>query len=402
MINVFGRSRRRFQLNIVRGVGVLVMVGISSGVQAQTSGVAPDAENAASQYWLAFSECRSHAQCVDLATGDDEKFGFAVPVGEELASYFQGHGEQALIYLHRGAALSRCEWGTDLRKGPVRGFAGSQIYGEKAHYLARVALLRARWRFEHGDWDGGIDDVMATLALGRHLGRDKICVSVHFGCMLTGMSTFTPAVYLRQMPAQARRRLARQLKALPPATPMREVVLNHKKLIDWAIEKFQNAKDQEQLFALLVSISDQPYAEKIFQLADTAARLVKLAEAARPLADQIADATSLRPDAYDKLYQEQFAPQLAANPLAEPLGSWYLEARDEESTGDCRIALLLAAIDIVDRGEIALKDHPDPYGDGLFRYSPFDDGFQLGSKLVYGDLGVEMDFGLRKKMATQH
>jgi hypothetical protein len=98
-------------------------------------------------------------------------------------------------------------------------------YGEKAHALARLALLRARWRFEHGDWDGGNDDVIATMRLGRHVGRGKIWYNLHFGCMLEAMSTGAAAFYLPRIPGKARKRLAQELDQLPPVTSMREVAL---------------------------------------------------------------------------------------------------------------------------------------------------------------------------------
>ena len=373
----------------------LIMFGIWSSGQSQTVDAAEESANAALQYWLAFSLCPHESEIVSAATTDNEKYGFAIPVSQELAQHFQGEGELALKCLYRGTQLSRCEWGTDLRRdGPING--GEAPYGQRAHELARIALLRARWRFEHGDWDAGIDDVIATMVLGRHIGRDKIGFNVHFGCMLTGMSTGTVAVYLPQMPAQARERLARQLESLPPATSMREVILNHEKSLDWAIENFRKAEDKGQLHAMLVSISSQEYADKAFKYASDAAGLIKLAEAARPLVHQLADAMSLRPDEYDRVFKERFAPQLDANPIAEILGSWYEVARDEEATAHCRVVFVQTAIDVLRRGEIALKDHPDPYGDGPFEYTPFGGGFQLGSSLVYGDLQIQMDFGLRK------
>src|SRR5262249_8941761 len=156
------------------------------------------------------------------ATTNDERIGFGVPVGSQLARYFQGNGERALLHLHRGARSSSCDWATDLREdGPCV----AAPYGQKAHALARLALLRARWRFEQGDWDGGTDDVIATMRLGRHIGRGRIWYNLHFGCMLEAMSTGTSAFYLHRMPDGARERLARQLELLPSVTSMREVAL---------------------------------------------------------------------------------------------------------------------------------------------------------------------------------
>ena len=65
------------------------------------------------------------------------------PSGAQLAKFFQGDGERAFVHLHRGAKSSVCDWATDLRKDGPRVAAP---YGQKAHELARLALLRG-WRF---------------------------------------------------------------------------------------------------------------------------------------------------------------------------------------------------------------------------------------------------------------
>jgi hypothetical protein len=79
------------------------------------------------------------------------------------------------------------------------------------------------------------------------------------------------------------------------------------------------------------------------------------------------------------------------------LGTDYEHDRDGETTRDCRLLFLKTAIDVLRRGKIALNDHPDPFGDGPFEYAPFSDGFELGSKLIYGKLQIRQDIGLRRK-----
>ncbi len=382
------RVARRIELAAWLAVFVASVPGRASVVDA-----AENSENAALQYWAAFALCPEETEEISAATSDDEKLGFGIPVSQELARNFWGDGERALEYLHRGARLPSCEWGTNLRKyGP-----GEEIiHGELAHGLARIALLRARWRFEHGNWDAGIHDVIATMMLGRHIGRDKICYNVHCGCMLEAMATVTAAVYLPRMPERALTRLAAELDALPPPTSMREVVLYHENAIDWAVDHFEQAENERKLFEIVASLSSKDEAKKILQLAGNAEGLIRLAQAGRPLVRQLAEAMSLRPDEYDRVYKERFAPALNANPGAAILGSWYEVARDEEATAHCRLVFVKTAIDIFRRGETALNDHPDPYGNGLFKYTAFDGGFELCSKLVYGKLQIRMDIGLRK------
>jgi hypothetical protein len=356
-------------------------------------GLPEESRNAALQYWVAFALCPPETEALSAATTDHEKYGFGVPVSQELAKYFRGDGERALVHLHRGAKLRSCEWDTDLRRdGPNV----AAPYGSKAHALARVALLRARWRFEHGDWDGGIEDVIATMMLGRHIGRGKIWYNLHFGCQIEMMAIGTAAFYCPRMPEESRGRLARALKSLPPVTSMREVVLYYEAAIDWATDDFKRAEKEGRLPELVASIWDEEDAKKVLAMAGDAEALCKLAEAGRPLAREIAEALSLRADEYDRVFKKRFAPRLEANPIAAALGPAYELARDEESTAQCRLALLQTALDILHRGEAALSDHPDPYGDGPFEYKELDGGFELGSALVYGNKPVRIRFGVPK------
>ncbi len=358
---------------------------------ASSTGLLEESQNAALQYWIAFALCPDEDEALSNATSDHEKFGFGVPVSQKLAKYFRGDGDRALVHLHRGAKLRSCEWANDLRRdGPNV----AAPYGRKAHALARVALLRARWRFEHGDWDSGIEDVIATMMLGRHIGRGKIKYNLHHCCQIEAMALGTTAFYCPRMPEEWRGRLARVLKSLPPLTSMREVVLYHEGAIDWAIDNFKRAEKEGRLPELVTSICGEEDAKKVLAMARDAEALCKLAEAVRPLVREIAEALSLRADEYDRVFKKRFAPRLDANPIAAALGFDYTDARDEESHAHCRLVLFRAGLDVFRRGRGALKDHPDPYGDGPFEYKAIDGGFELGSALACYNRRVRIRFGV--------
>jgi hypothetical protein len=353
-------------------------------------------ENAALQYWLAFGlipDLRRNAS-IWKASSDDAEFGFAVPVSAELAACLDEQCTQALVHLHRGTRLSCCDWGTDLR---LDGLKLRAPFDQKCWDLARVALLRARWSFEHGDWDGGIDNVIATMRLARHLSRDKLWHSIHFGCMIEGMATGTSAVYLQNMPMPALDELQKSLASLPPFTSMREAILYSENAIDWALDEFKKANTEEQLRETLNSIAHSAdFARDVFDRVHNRDGLVQMADECRGLIQMFADAMSLPPSTYERRYAAQFEPMLRKNPLADLLGVWYQMARHEEATAHCRLMLLRAAIDVVERGIEALSVHHDPYGDGPFVYAPFDGGFELLSGLLYGGRRVRMQIGLRR------
>jgi hypothetical protein len=231
------------------------------------------AENAALHYWVAFALCPPETEIISAATTDDPRFGFGIPVSQELANQFSGRGARALEHLHRGAKVVSCEWGTNLRKN---GPHDDVVHGEKAHGLGRLALLRARWRFEHDNWESGVRDVIATMRLARHVGRDKVSFNIRYGCMLDAMAIGTAAAYLPDMPRQARQMLAAELDALPNPTSMREAVLYHVNAIDWAIERFERTEDPGRLRELVATISSKDEAERIMRLAGNAEGLARI------------------------------------------------------------------------------------------------------------------------------
>jgi hypothetical protein len=132
-------------MNSLRIPWVLILLALLS---TPVSAVVNDSEgeerspNAALNYWLAFQFMPNVLdEKIWNATTDDKKFGFGVPVSEQLAKVFQsGGGEQSLKHLHRGAALSYCEWGTDLRKDGL--YASAEPYANKARHLARLSHAR--------------------------------------------------------------------------------------------------------------------------------------------------------------------------------------------------------------------------------------------------------------------
>lgn len=87
----------------------------------------------------------------------------------------------------------------------------------------------------------------------------------------------------------------------------------------------------------MISLWGKNEAQAILKIPGGAKELVRLAEVGQPLAHQVAKALALRPDRYDRLFKEQFASQLEANPVAARLASAYELARDEEATTQCRL-----------------------------------------------------------------
>jgi len=99
------------------------------------------------------------------------------------------------------------------------------------------------------------------------------------------------------------------------------------------------------------------------------------------------------PEEYKSAFSERIQPRLKQNLLAPFLAPLMPEARHDEATAHCRLEFLKAGIDVLRRGEKALRDHPDPYGKGPFEYAAHDGGFELRSQLVYF-VPIRLGFGM--------
>ena len=58
----------------------------------------------------------------------------------------------------------------------------------RARNLARLAALHGRWEFERGSPKAGRADSAAIMALGRHVGRDPVMISVLVRYLIEGLA----------------------------------------------------------------------------------------------------------------------------------------------------------------------------------------------------------------------
>jgi hypothetical protein len=358
----------------------VVLVAAAAGAAEREVGGAQT--NAALQYWLAFQFMPNvQDEKICNATTDDKRFGFAVPLSHEQAKVLQGEGaQQALVHLHRGAALSSCDWGLDLRRDGLH--AQSSLFTNQAWRLARLSCLRARWHFERGAWEKGLDDVIATMLMNRHA-SSQMLPSDHFGYMTENIALGTVAAYLPRMPRQARASALRRITSLPPFSPMREAMLRYENVLDWLVDNLPRAEREGRLLDFFAEFSPRDRAKRTVEQGGNAERLVKFAQDARPLMRQCADLMLLTPTQCDRVFHERYERPLKENPIAALVAPDYgIECR-ENAQASCRRSMFQAAVDVVERGRAALADHPDPFGSGPFEYIPFEGGFELRSSLVH-------------------
>src|SRR6266446_4368717 len=199
--------------------------------------------NAALKYWQAFATLPTLTDAEQNRLAD-----YANKPLDAQAREFVSQAEYALTMMQRGAALRRCNWGISYEDGVfVR-----VPQGRAARVLATFAQLRARMRFEEGRNAQAVDDVVAGMALGRHISLEGGFITLLIGYQIEHRLTETLALYLPRLDAAALKDLQTRLAALPPFGSQAKALLTcEKETLDWFIRKVKEPKDKESLLAFL-------------------------------------------------------------------------------------------------------------------------------------------------------
>jgi hypothetical protein len=230
---------------MLRALLVLVAFFVLSMGYASADAPLDRNANAALLYWQAF------AQLPRLSDAEEKKL-----VDEYLTMPLDAHTRElvakatyALRMMHRGAALSRCEWGMDYQG---EGIDTRMPHVLGARVLTSLALLRARIRMEEGHQAEAVNDILDAMALGRHLSENGVLIAVLMGYNLEQRAGETLARFLPKLDPGTIKELPKRHASLPaggrPATSMK---LEELSAMDWLARRFKEPKDTEDLLTLL-------------------------------------------------------------------------------------------------------------------------------------------------------
>jgi hypothetical protein len=342
--------------------------------------------NASLEYWQAFAtlpkftDAEAHKLWSEYLT---------MPVGSQ-ARELVTKSDYSLKMLLRGAALARCDWGINFAEDGVDVLL-PHLQG--ARTLGYLACLRARMRFEEGRNKEAIDDLVATMTLGRHASLDGGFIGVLVGYQVERSAIETLAVYLPKLDAGTIKGLRARLVALPPFEIQTAAMLSCEKVtVEWFIRKVQEAKDEKSLLGLLSFIdiqegvaakdrSSPEHNSRAFVAAcgGTPEGIAKLAREVLPSYDVIAKKLSLPVGEFEKEFERESARQ-AGNAVFKVFFPAIVKCRRAQARMEIYEALLAAAFAAQIEGRDALKNHPDPVVGGHFEYVPFQGGYELRSK----------------------
>ncbi len=347
--------------------------------------------NAAMKYWQAFAQLPQIDQEQDKLL----KEWSTVPFDEKAGKLLDA-SKVSLLYLHRGAKLPRCDWSLDFEDGPTL----LMPHLEKARTLARLACLRARYEFEHGNHRAALEDVIATLILGRHAGSDPVLI-----CILVQIAIEQQAIeaVVRSLPhldSDTIGVLAVRLETLPTGRSVKEALLSIERdqFHGWFIKKLATVgEDQkEALHEVIVQMTaDEKQAQAFLQAAGTTSpqKLIRLLKELSPSYDEMGRLLALPWDQFQAQWAVFAQKARATNPLAGLLFPALDKVAAREQWARARMALFRAALAVAQGGPDKLRAVPDPFGSGLFEYRALPQGFELKSKLLFENQPVTLTVG---------
>ncbi len=346
--------------------------------------------NAALQYYQGFQ--------LLAALGKDQtkiiKAWDRVPLDDAALQVIQG-GDQTLTYLHRGARLPGCEWGLDRHDGPFLLLP----YLEPALTTARLAGLRARVRFDRAMRAEGVDDLLAALALARHVGADAIpiCLLVEYRMEKDAIEAL--AGQLPKLDAATLKSLAARLEKLPPAGTMRQAMgaAEKKYLVGWLVQRLKAIDPtkkgwEDEILRLFVW---EPKARAILNAAGhpTPAKMVAVFQKLDGFYDELAKLPARPWNEVEGKVTALTRKARAANPLGDLVLPNAARLFAAEGRAVTRLALLKAAVAVVRGGPDQVKGSSEPYGKGPFAYRVLPKGFELRSHVSFQGQPVTLTVG---------
>jgi hypothetical protein len=378
---------------------VLVLLSLALVPPVPAAAQSPDAKsdlgaNAALKYWQAFA-------VLPRLDKDQEKLleeGNRSPL-DAAALKLIDSSEKSRMYLHRGAKLPRCDWSLDYEDGVNLLLP----HLTKARTLARLTLLHARYAFEQGHSQEGVEDVTAVLVLARQLDPDPSLISALVRTSIEAMAIETLAPYLPRLDAASFKALSYRLDNLPVGeTIEKKLLAENKYVLGSKIKMLQEADKKKEgswrdALKVIFGVEAGGETPEAIKSIPTLEKAVKLLEDLDPVYTQQAKLAALPREEFDAQYPEFMKKAKTANPLAAACLPDVARFLAVERRNQTQILLLKAAIAVVQGGPEKVKDFKDPFGTGQFEYKALDKGFELKSKLIYRDQPVTLVVGAAKK-----
>jgi hypothetical protein len=384
---------------MLRALCLLTSVLVLPAGAAAADAPAGPGSNAALKYWQAFATLPRFTDSEQKRLND-----YLTGTLDAHAREIVSQAEYSLKMLHQGAAIQHCDWEVSTEEGINVLFP----QGPAARELCSLACLRARMRFEEGKRAEALGDIIAALTMGRHMSLTGTNIMLLLGYAVEHLAGETLARHLPGLDPAMIRELKKRLDALPQGLNTAAAMETEESFfLDWFVRIVKQAKDKENLVALLdfVNLEQEGKAPTtgdkarafVEECGGTSESILRFAEETRGCYKRTVTMLRLPLDQFEKQFAGE-AVNRASNPIYRVFFPAVVNVRRAEARIDVRRALLSAALAIQLDGLGVLKNHPDPVMGGPFEYVAFEGGYELRSKLKgRDDRPVALTVGSRTK-----
>ena len=372
-----------------RCFSLLLSLALAAAAAGQsTEGRTPLADNAALQYWQAFSQLPTMEKEHETLFSEPTASALAQPAAEKLLD----SARQSFVFLDRAVVHQVCDWGLDYNDGVSLYLP----HLSKGRDLARLAALDARRSFERGDYKSARKRLLEIMMIGRHMGRDPLLISLLVGSGLEGMAIDAAAPYIPDWKLSYADSVSMLQKLPKAATLEQSVALERKYMAGWIINRLRddNARGadawRETWRLLFLGSEKQPPA------VESGAAATKLVEELLPVYEELQKYVAMPRDRFEADYPAFKERTKDKNALAGLILPAIDKVREKLQRHEARLAMMLAAVAFVEGGQPKLNEIKDPFGSGPFEYKALDKGFELKSKATFEGQPVTLVVGQRK------
>jgi hypothetical protein len=384
------------KLPIVVASSILALIVATSRAQQPAPARSGLGNNAALRYWQAYAQ---------LPKLDERQEKLLAEPGDgtsDDAAKLVESGSNALLYLHRGAAIGPCDWGLHPEDGPYLLLP----HLGKGRDLARLACLKARGDFSRGDGAAGVREVGDTFVMGRHLGSDLTAIITYLVQLAVERTAIEAAApHLAGLDPAALDQLDKRLASLPPGGTLEQCMrVERDSFLEWAVSHLRQMNDQDPWKQrVLGPFASHPESREAQDKVDkvvaacggTREGVLRQFEAMRPLYEELGPILRLPRDEFRAKFAD-LQERAKSNPVAVEVLPSMTKVYDRDAAGRTRMTMLRAAIAVVRGGPDKARDFKDAAGNPL-EYAATADGFELRSKVVDDDKPVTLKVGGKKQ-----